>query len=240
MKTVVITGPARGVGLAISKKLISEGYCVVGIGRKITPDFEKLIKGKFSGKAQFIKYDLEKLEGIPKLVNEITKEYKNIYGLVNNAGIAFDGVLATMHSTEISKTLRVNLESAIVLTKYASRSMLLNSAGRIINISSIIASTGFNGLAVYGASKAGIEGFTRSLARELGRSNVTVNCVAPGYMETDMTSGMKGDKIETIKRRSPLGLANVDDVAGAVSYLLSKETERITGTVITVDGGSTA
>jgi len=161
MKTVVLTGPARGVGLAISKKLISEGYCVVGIGRKITPDFEKLIKGKFSGKAQFIKYDLEKLEGIPKLVNEITKEYKNIYGLVNNAGIAFDGVLATMHSTEISKTLRVNLESAIVLTKYASRSMLLNSAGRIINISSIIASTGFNGLAVYGASKAGIEGFTR-------------------------------------------------------------------------------
>ena len=240
MKTVVLTGPARGVGLAISKKLLSEGYCVVGIGRKITPDFEKLIKGKFSGKAQFIKYDLEKLEGIPELINEITKKYKNIYGLINNAGIAFDGVLATMHSTEISKTLRINLESAIVLTKYASRSMLVNSVGRIINVSSIIASTGFNGLAVYAASKAGIEGFTRSLARELGRSNITVNCVAPGYMETDMTSGMKGDKMESIKRRSPLGLANVDDVAGAVSYLLSKETERITGTVITVDGGSTA
>ena len=118
--------------------------------------------------------------------------------------------------------------------------MLENSVGRIINISSIIASTGFNGLAVYAASKAGIEGFTRSLARELGRSNITVNCVAPGYMETDMTSGMKGDKIESIKRRSPLGLAHVEDVAGAVSYLLSKETERITGTVITVDGGSTA
>jgi len=240
MKTVLLTGPARGIGLAISKKLVNEGYCVIGVGRKLTPDFEKLIKGKFSGKAEFIKYDLEKLEGIPDLISEITKKYKSIYALINNAGIAFDGVLATMHSTEISKTLRVNLESAIVLTKYASRSMLINSIGRIVNISSIIATTGFNGLSVYAASKAGIEGFTRSLSRELGRSNITVNCVAPGYIETDMTSGMKGDKIDTIKRRSPLGLAQVEDVAGAVSYLLSKETERITGTIITVDGGSTA
>ena len=149
-------------------------------------------------------------------------------------------VCATMHSTEISKILRVNLESPIVLTKYASRSMLINSVGRIVNISSIIAATGFNGLSVYAASKAGIEGFTRSLSRELGRSNITVNCVAPGYMETDMTSGMKGDKIDSIRRRSPLGLAHVEDIAGAVSYLLSKETERVTGTVIKVDGGSTA
>ena len=240
MKTVLLTGPARGIGLGISKKLVNEGYCVVGVGRKLTPDFEKLIKGKFPGKAEFIKYDLEKLEGIPDLINEITKKYKSIYGLVNNAGIAFDGVLATMHATEISKTLLINLESAIVLTKYASRSMLINSVGRIVNISSIIATTGFNGLSVYAASKGGIEGFTRSLSRELGRSNITVNCVAPGYIETDMTSGMKGDKIDTIKRRSPLGLAHVEDVAGAVSYLLSKETERITGTIITVDGGSTA
>ena len=240
MKTVLLTGPARGIGLAISKKLVNEGYCVIGVGRKLTPDFEKLIKGKFSGKAEFIKYDLEKLEGIPDLISEITKKYKSIYALINNAGIAFDGVLATMHSTEISKTLRVNLESVIVLTKYTSRSMLINSIGRIVNISSIIATTGFNGLSVYAASKAGIEGFTRSLSRELGRSNITVNCVAPGYIETDMTSGMKGDKIDTIKRRSPLGLAQVEDVAGAVSYLLSKETERITGTIITVDGGSTA
>ncbi len=240
MKTILLTGPARGIGLSISNKLVNEGYCVVGIGRKLTPDFEKLIKGKFSGKAEFIKYDLEKLEGIPELINKITKKYKSIYGLVNNAGIAFDGVLATMHSTEISKTLRVNLESAIVLTKYASRSMLVNSVGRIVNISSIIATTGFNGLSVYAASKAGIEGFTRSLSRELGKSNITVNCVAPGYIETDMTSGMKGNKLDSIKRRSPLGLAHVEDIAGAVSYLLSKETKKITGTIITVDGGSTA
>ena len=195
---------------------------------------------KFSGKVHFISCDLEKLKAIPELVNGITRKYGNIYGLVNNAGIAFDGVLATMHGTEISKILRINLESAIVVTKYACRSMLTNSEGRIINISSIIASTGFNGLSVYAASKAGLEGFMRSLSRELGRSKITVNCVAPGYMETDMTAGIKGDKIDSIRRRSPLGLAHVEDVAGAVSYLLSKDAERITGTVITVDGGSTA
>ena len=240
MKTILLTGPARGLGLAISKKLLSEGYRVIGVSRKLTSDFEKLMSEKFSGKVHFISCDLENLKEIPELVNGITRKYGNIYGLVNNAGIAFDGVLATMHGTEISKILRINLESAIVVTKYACRSMLTNSEGRIINISSIIASTGFNGLSVYAASKAGLEGFMRSLSRELGRSKITVNCIAPGYMETDMTAGIKGDKIDLIRRRSPLGLANVEDVAGAVSYLLSKDAERITGTVITVDGGSTA
>ena len=240
MKTILLTGPARGLGLSISKKLVGEGYRVIGVSRKLTSDFEKLMSEKSSGKAHFISCDLEKLKEIPELVNGITRKYGNIYGLVNNAGIAFDGVLATMHGTEISKVLRINLESAIVITKYACRSMLTNSEGRIINISSIIASTGFNGLSVYAASKAGLEGFMRSLSRELGRSKITVNCIAPGYMETDMTAGIKGDKIDSIRRRSPLGLAHVEDVAGAVSYLLSKDAERITGTVITVDGGSTA
>jgi len=167
MKTILLTGPARGLGLAISKKLLSEGYRVIGVSRKLTSDFEKLMSEKFSGKVHFISCDLEKLKEIPELVNGITRKYGNIYGLVNNAGIAFDGVLATMHGTEISKILRINLESAIVVTKYACRSMLTNSEGRIINISSIIASTGFNGLSVYAASKAGLEGFMRSLSREL-------------------------------------------------------------------------
>ena len=240
MKTILLTGPARGLGLTISKRLVNEGYFVIGIGRKISKDFEKLMSEKLSGKADFITYDLENLEGIPELINKITTKHGSIYGLVNNAGIAFDGVLATMHATEISKILRINLEAAIVITKYACRSMLINSEGRVINISSIIASTGFNGLSVYAASKSGLEGFMRSLSRELGRSKITVNCVAPGYMETDMTSGMKGDKIDSIRRRSPLGLAHTEDVAGAVTYLLSKDGERITGSVITVDGGSTA
>ena len=135
MKTILLTGPARGLGLTISKRLVNEGYFVIGIGRKISKDFEKLMSEKLSGKADFITYDLENLEGIPELINKITTKHGSIYGLVNNAGIAFDGVLATMHATEISKILRINLEAAIVITKYACRSMLINSEGRVINIS---------------------------------------------------------------------------------------------------------
>lgn len=117
----------------------------------------------------------------------------------------------------------------------------MNRAGRIINISSIIATTGFSGLSVYAATKAALSGFTRSLSREVGKAGITVNTVAPGYMETDMTSALQGDKLESIKRRSPLGhLAKAEDVAHAVTYLLSEKAANVTGTTITVDAGSTA
>ena len=141
----------------------------------------------------------------------------------------------------IEHLMRVNIQAPILLSKYLVRSMLLNQKGRIINISSIIAQTGFNGLSVYAASKAALEGFSHSLAREVGKAGITVNCVAPGYMQTDMTSSLQGDKLESVKRRSPLGkLATVDDAASMVMYLLSEQASAITGTVITVDAGSTA
>jgi 3-oxoacyl-[acyl-carrier protein] reductase len=180
------------------------------------------------------------LDGIPSLVSKITRRYGPLYGLVNNAGVGVDGILATMHATDIARVLRINLEASILMTKYGCRSMLACSEGRIINISSIIASTGFNGLSVYAASKSGLEGFTRSLSRELGRAHITVNCVAPGYMETEITTRLNKDQLASIQRRAPLGLARVHDVASAVAYLLSRDAERITGSVITEDGGSTA
>jgi len=240
MKTIILTGPARGLGLAISQRMVREGYRVIGVGRKLTPDFEKLMSEKHNGELHFISYDFNDLDGIPELVTRITRKYGSLFGLVNNAALGLDGILATTHAIDISKVLRVNLEAPIVMSKYACRSMLLCSEGRIINISSIIASTGFNGLSIYAASKAGLEGFTRSLARELGRAKVTVNCIAPGYMETDMTAGLQGEKLASIRRRSPLGLPLVADVAGGVAYLLSSDAERITGTIITIDGGTTA
>jgi 3-oxoacyl-[acyl-carrier protein] reductase len=150
-------------------------------------------------------------------------------------------VLATMPNSSIDHLMRLNIQAPILLSKYLVRSMLLNRKGRIINISSIIAKTGFNGLSVYAASKAALEGFSKSLAREVGKAGITVNCVAPGYMQTDMTSSLLGDKLESIKRRSPLGkLATVDDAAAMVIYLLSERASAITGTVLTVDAGSTA
>lgn len=236
MKTVIVTGAARGLGLAISKLLIDENYFVVGIGRTETEDFKALNKDQ----RKFYPFDLTNIDGIHGLIQTIAADRKEIYGLVNNAGVGADGVLATQHKSDIKKLLCLNVEAPITLTKYASRFMLKQKAGRIINISSIIASTGFNGLAVYGATKAALEGFTRSLSRELGRANITVNCVAPGYMLTDMTAGLGGAKLESIKRRAPLGLPDVDDAAAAVIYLMSKSAGKTTGSIITVDGGSTA
>lgn len=240
MKTILLTGSARGLGLAIAERLVSDGYRVIGLGRSITPEYEALIEAGAPGKANFIEYDLQNLEDIQQLVTSITKEHGPLYGLINNAGVGHDGVLATQHASEIATVLRVNLEAAIILTKYACRSMLVKRTGRIINISSIIGSTGFNGLAVYGASKAGLEGFTRSLSRELGRAKITVNCVAPGYMETDMTAGLDEGKMASVRRRAPLGLPRVEDAADAVAYLLTENAGHMTGSVMTVDGGSTA
>jgi 3-oxoacyl-[acyl-carrier protein] reductase len=240
MKLIVVTGASKGLGLAICKRLLHEGYKVVGISRSCSQEFKTLQKD-FSSALAYEEYDFLNTENLQNLIRKITKEHGNIYGLVNNAALGYDGVLGTMHESQIKELIKVNIESPILLTKYATRSMLMKLEGRVINIGSIIATTGFNGLSVYGATKASLSGFTRSLARELGKANITVNTIAPGYMKTAMTSGLEGEKLESIKRRSPLGrLATVDDVAGAVSYLLSDEAKNITGTTITVDAGSTA
>src|SRR5690606_10233958 len=185
--------------------------------------------------------DLSELESVPALCSHWVRQYGRPYALVNNAAVGYDGVLATLHNSEIDTLLKVNLQAPILLCKYLLRPMLLNQRGRVVNISSIIARTGFNGLSVYAATKAGLEGFSKSLAREVGKAGITVNCVAPGYMQTDMTQSLQGDKLDSIKRRSPLGrLATPDDAASAVLYLLSEQAAAITGTTITVDAGSTA
>ena len=240
MKLIVVTGSSKGLGLAICTRLLNEDYKVVGISRSMTDEFETLQK-EFPETLFREAYDFANTDDIQSLVRSITKAHGNIYGLVNNAALGHDGVLGTMHETQIKELITVNVEAPILLTKYASRSMLMKLQGRVINIGSIIASTGFNGLSVYGATKASMSGFTKSLARELGKAKITVNTIAPGYMATAMTSGLEGEKLKSIERRSPLGhLATVEDVAGTVSYLLSDDAKNITGTTITVDAGSTA
>jgi len=240
MDLIVVTGASKGLGLAICRKLLSENYKVVGISRSISEGLAELQKN-YDDSFDVVCYDLADILGIRGQIKGITEKYGAIYGLVNNAALGLDGVLGTMHDTQISEMIKVNIEAPILLTKYACRSMLLKMRGRVINISSIIASTGFNGLSVYGATKSAMTGFTKSLARELGKANITVNCVAPGYMETEMTKGLDSDKLEKIKRRSPMKkLATVEDVASVVTYLLSEEAGSINATTITVDAGSTA
>lgn len=235
---VIVTGASKGLGLAICRQLLAASYRVIALSRRLTSELQQL---SLQGELKHIACDLAELDKIPTLCSELIKQYGRPYALVNNAAVGYDGVLATMHNSEIASLLNINVQAPILLCKYLLRPMLLNQRGRIINISSIIARTGFNGLSVYAASKAALEGFSKSLAREVGKAGITVNCVAPGYMQTDMTDSLQGDKLESIKRRSPLGrLATPDDAASAVLYLLSKQAAAITGTMITVDAGSTA
>lgn len=237
-RKILITGATRGLGLACAQRLAADGFEVVATGRKLTPDLEALTR---QASVQFHQLDLSHPETVREQVKGILKEAGPVWGLVNNAALGHDGVLATLHEAQIIELINVNLTSTILLTKYVVRSMLNLGSGNIVNIASIIASTGFNGLSVYAASKAGLLGFTKSLARELGRAQINVNCVSPGYMQTDMTSGLQGDKLESIKRRSPLGqLVEPADAAAMVVFLMSPDARSITGANFTVDAGSTA
>lgn len=239
MKTVLVTGVSKGLGLAIARQLVGEGFRVVGLGRTLSEAYGQLM-AESPDRAHFEHFDVADIDAIPEKARKMLAEFKPVFGLVNNAGIGLDGVLATQHQRDIDQIITTNLIGAITLTKYISRSMLARGSGRIVNVSSIIASTGFHGLSVYAASKAGLEGFTRSLSRELGKRDITVNCVAPGFMDTEMTRGIASDKMDSIRRRAPLGLAEPQDAAAAVCFLLGEGGGKITGSIITVDGGSTA
>ena len=146
-----------------------------------------------------------------------------------------------MHNSRIEELVRVNTLSPIVLSKYVVRAMMSDGAGRIVNVASIVGFTGYSGLSAYAATKASMLGFTRSLAREVGRLGITVNAVAPGFLATEMTHGLAGEQRQRVTRRSALRrLAEVDDVANAVEYLLSDKARNISGTVLTIDAGATA
>jgi len=243
-RNVVVTGGSRGLGFGIVQRLIAAGYRVVAVARNMTDPLAAAIEQaerSASGSLQFVPFDLADVDAIPELVKRLRKERGAFYGLVNNAAISFDGALSIMHNTQIEKMIRVNTLSPIILTKYVVRYMMADGGGRVVNVSSIMASTGYSGLSVYGATKASMVGFTRSLAREVGRMGVNVNAVAPGFIVTEMTQGLQGERREQVERRSALRrLADVDDVANAVEFLLGDQAKSITGTVLTVDAGATA
>jgi 3-oxoacyl-[acyl-carrier protein] reductase len=244
MPNAIVTGGSRGLGLGIARKLIESGFNVIAIARKesdeLTEALEKSEKER-AGSLQFVPFDLGEIHEIPELVKKLRKEFGPIYGLVNNAGVSADGALALMSAHKIEQVVRLNTTSPMVLTKHVVRSMMADGGGRIVNMSSITAFTGYSGLAVYAATKASLIGFTRSLAREVGRMGVNVNAVAPGFVETTMTEEMTAEERQRIAKRSALKrLVEVEDIANAVDYLLSDKAKNITGTVMTVDAGNTA
>ena len=244
MDNVSVTGASRGIGLAIARKLASSGYDVTAVARRTSDELEAAIaasKGQAAGALRFAALDLAQIEAMPDFVRQARRDRGPIYGLVNNAGIGTEGLLATMPNSQIEALLRLNNLSPIVLTKYVVRGMMAEGRGRVVNLSSIIASTGYNALSVYGATKAAMIGFTKSLAREVGRLGITVNAIAPGFIDTEMTRGLDETQRKRIADRSALRrLADVEDIANMAAFLIGDTGRNITGAVMTVDAGGTA
>ena len=244
MRNVIVTGGSRGLGLGTVRRLVCDGYAAIAIARQMNDTLAAAVEHADRtrpGSLRFLPFDLADVDEIPNLVKTVRKEVGPVYGLVNNAALGSDGALALMPNAEIERLIRVNTLSPIVLTKYVVRHMMADGGGRVVNVASIVGFTGYSGLSVYSATKAALIGFTRSLAREVGRCGVNVNAVAPGFLDTDMTQGLDGERREQVARRSALRrLPEVDDVADAVEFLLGAKAKSITGTVLTVDAGSTA
>ena len=236
-RIALVTGASRGIGQAIAKRLANEGYLVIGTatsekGAAAVNDYLQELGG--AGRV----HNVQDTEQINQLFDSIEKEFGNVQVLVNNAGITQDGLLMRMDDNAWERVLDVNLTSVFRTSKRAIKGMMKARQGRIINITSVVAAMGNAGQTNYTASKAGIEGFTRSLAREIGSRQSTVNCVAPGFIDTDMTSELDEALIQSMLNAVPLArLGKPEDIAAAVNFLASEEAGYITGTVLDVNGG---
>jgi 3-oxoacyl-[acyl-carrier protein] reductase len=246
MRNVVVTGGTRGLGLGIAQTLAAAGFCVVAIARQQGDQFaaarERMGAAQdAAGELHFRAADLSDIEGLAALAKSLHREFGAFYGLVNNAGLGTAGILANMPDGAIERLVRLNVLSPLTLTKHLVRSMMSGQGGRIVNVSSIVSMTGYSGLSVYSATKASLVGFTRSLARELGPLGITVNAIAPGFVDTEMTHDLTPEQRTRIARRSALHrMPEVADIANAVDFLFSDKARNITGTVTTIDAGNTA
>jgi 3-oxoacyl-[acyl-carrier protein] reductase len=239
MPNVVVTGASRGIGLGIATTLARSGYDVVAVARHLRPALETAMAQHAN--LRFLPIDLVDFASLPGQVRQLRNQIGQIYGLVNNAGVGTAGILSTMPDEQIVQVIQTNVIAPITLTKYVISSMMSARSGRVVNITSVVASAGYSGLSAYSASKAAMIGFTRSLAREIGSLGITVNAVAPGFVATEMTHDLSEKQRQQIERRSALQrMTTVDDVASAVAFLMSEKAAAITGTVMTVDAGNTA
>lgn len=230
-KVALVTGAPRGIGRAIADALVNEGYVVYYNYRStidvVTSDYVKTIKG-----------DIASFVDCQRMIDEIVAAEGKIDVLVNNAGITRDGLLMRMKEEDFDMVINTNLKGVYNMAKAAVKPMMKKRFGRIVNISSVVGITGNAGQCNYAASKAGVIGFSKSLAKEVATRNITVNCVAPGFIQSDMTDELSDEQKQNIMKNIPMQrFGTVEDVAKTVSFLVSDNASYITGQVISVDGG---
>jgi 3-oxoacyl-[acyl-carrier protein] reductase len=238
--TCIVSGGSRGLGLAIVERMVARGANVATFSRSGSPRLAALAAAH-ADRVHVEEFDGGDSAAVGGFVDRVVRRFGRIDHCVANAAVAYEGVLATMRDDEIDAMLSVNLRGAIVLTRECVRQMLVQPRGdaSIVLVSSVVGSRGSPGLSVYAATKAGVEGFARSLARELGPRGIRVNTVAPGFLETDLSASLSADNRGRIARRSALGrLGSAADVVGAVDFLTGPSGAFVTAEVLAVDGGS--
>ena len=236
-KIILVTGANRGIGLNIIQRLNNDGYTVIGTSR--TDDGVNIISQEInSNGGKGLKMDVTNQESINSAIKNIQDEYGTLYGLVNNAGITNDNLLMRMTDEQWLSVIETNLTSIYRVTKSIVKDMMKAREGRIVNIGSIVGMMGNAGQSNYSASKSGLLGFTKSLARELSSRNINVNSISPGFIDTDMTKALSDDQIDNLSKNIPLGrIAESSEVSSVVSFLLSDDSSYITGENINVNGG---
>ena len=241
-KVIVVSGGSRGLGAELVRRCLQRGWSVATFSRSQSEFVETLLADPELSPRFFWRA----LDGggdpalLKQFALDVYRHFGRIDGLVNNLGVGADGLLALMQSAEIDRCINLNLRSAIHLTQACSKLMLKQASGSIVNISSVNAIRGHKGVSVYSATKAALDGFSISLARELGSKSIRVNTVAPGYFESDMVADLTEEQKSRIARRTPLGrLARIDEIAAAVLFFLSDNASFITGQLLAVDGGIT-
>lgn len=237
-RVVLITGGSRGIGKEIAKKFASNNYNLVINYVSDNTDLEGLKKEFENTEVLFVKADVTNYESCENMVNEAIKEFGRIDVLVNNAGITKDNLLMRMKEEDFDKVININLKGTFNMTKIVTPYMMKQRYGKIVSISSVVGVTGNAGQSNYAASKAGIIGFTKSIARELASRNILANCIAPGFIKTDMTDVLSDAVKESIHAQIPLKkMGEPQEVANAVYFLASEENSYITGQTLNVDGG---
>lgn len=240
MKWIIVTGDSRGVGKEVVQQLLGEtDFGVIGISRTSEQSAGDIIE-KYPNRFVPISYDLTNADGIKQLYMQRIRKIGPIFGLVNNSAVAYDDIISNLQIDQLQNMFSVNVFAAMHLSKYAIRDMLLHKTqGAIVHISSISAHTGYKGLSMYAASKAAMEAFSKTLAREWGSKGIRSNCVVPGFMETSISSTLTGDQKARIYQRTSLKKeTDISSVANTVLFLLSDKANSITGTVIHVDNGT--